>query len=580
MFEEGTKITMADGNLEDIHNLRENDIVMSDNGTTARVISISRDIQTTYLLSQRTKHRKTENNMTFDRSYRENIDGVLDLKCSLGHTLNLTLSTKPTLEKSFKLNQILVRWIQLEDIVTANGRIINIPKFHNKKFPLNDIGTLEAQTYLNSILVQNSKPLVYDLEVRDLDYLDAQSRSRSKLCVKPVLTGNGRLSEFLTGQRHLNTLSVQNMAWLIGLWIGDGTTVRPEISVDSLDTSLMEALIELTKPWGIYPSYTDSVIPLRAKHVKLYYGKKPANKKYYQNCKTNNPFWKVVTELDFKNREDGSKEIPPFLYCDDIEIREAFLAGLIDADGYVSKEVSQSGKYQVNIQTIYPSVMKGIINIARSLSINTTITSKPERIAIIKGKEVHCKLTYDCGMTGTTALQNVLSYCHSGHKIRPKPANIDRGPTYFTFDHNKRGLNHVYSIKLENSKKIVLGNKMSLNNCNINCMSEQKKLSKTKNSKQCLACRYIGIGRFYRDWTGKNKLCSRCYARYKFSGYRCKSCNFVPDSREIKRKCNQQEENIEELHVNKILECSHCMGVLAYDVIRGPNRQVHMIHAM
>ncbi|SMN21347.1 similar to Saccharomyces cerevisiae YDL227C HO te-specific endonuclease required for gene conversion at the MAT locus (homothallic switching) through the generation of a ds DNA break [Maudiozyma saulgeensis] len=580
MFEEGTQITMADGSIEDIHNIMEGSMVMCDDGAATRVTSIFRDIQTTYVLSQRTKHRKIETNATSLRPSCTKVDGILEVRCSLGHTINLTLFTKPTFEKSFKFNQVLVRWVKLVDIVTSDNRIINIPKYHNKKFPLDDVGILEAHTYLENILVQNNKPLSFDIEVRDLDYLDAQTRSRSKLCFKPVLSGNGRLSEFLTGQRHLNTLSVQNMAWLLGLWIGDGTTVRPEISVDSLDVSLMDALIELCEPWGIYPGYTDSVIPLRAKHVKLYYGKKPANRKYYQNCKTNNPFWKAVTNLDFKNREDGSKEIPQFLCGDDIEIREAFLAGLIDADGYVAKELSQSGKYQVNIQTIYPSVMKGIVNIARSLGINATVTTKPERIAIIKGKEVHCKLTYDCGITGNTALQNILSYCRSGHKIRPKPALVDRGPTHFTFNDNKRGLNHVYSLKLENSKKILLGNKMSLNTCKSNCMSEQKKLSKTKNLKQCLACQYVGIGRFYRDWTGKNKLCSRCYSRYKFSGYRCESCNFVPDSREIKRKSTQVDKTLIGLSVNEKLGCSHCTGILMYDTIRGPNRQMQMIHAM
>lgn len=372
------------------------------------------------------------------------------------------------------------------------------------------------------------------------------------------------------------------MAWLIGLWIGDGTTVRPEISVDSLDTNLMNDLAELCKIWDIYPNYSDGAIPLRAKHVKLYYGKRPPNKKYYHNCKTNNPFWKAILDLKFKDEDDGSKQIPDFLWNDDIIIRETFLAGLIDADGYVGRNMSHSGNLQVNIQTIYPSVMKGIVNISRSLGINVTVTTKPERMAMIKGKVVHCKLTYDCALIGKTALQNILSYCHSGHKIRNRPKNIQRDPIYFTFDDEVRGLNHVYFIELENAKSLLLANKMSISTCNNNCSHEQKPYNREKNHKQCHACQHIGMRRYYRDWTGMNKLCSRCYARYKNSGYRCQSCNMVPDSREIKRKHNNQNQNSDqtEIFIKENLPCSNCEGTLTYDSVRGPIRNANRIRNM
>ncbi|KAG0665335.1 hypothetical protein C6P45_000473 [Maudiozyma exigua] len=478
---------MADGKSKYIHDLTANEYVMSCDGTPARVISIRRDMQKTYSLIQRTKHRNITTALIDNNRCFSSVHGRMELNCSLTHPVNLTLFTKPVIERSFKHNHVMVRWIEVNEIVTPDGRSIRIPKYHNKTFTLTEEGQNDALNFKTTALRNATFIVHYTLQVRDLCHLDAQTRSRSKLCVKPILTGNGTLSHFLTGQYHLNTTAVQTMAWLIGLWIGDGTTVRPEISVDSLDTHLMDDLIELCKVWNIYPSYNDGPIPLRAKHVKLYYGKKPSNRKYYHNCKTNNPFWKAILDLNFKNEEDGCKQIPDFLWNDDIIIREKFLAGLIDADGYVSKNISQSGNLQVNIQTIYHSVMKGIVDIARSLGISATVTTKPERMEIIKGKEVHCQLTYDCALIGKTPLQNILFYCHSGHKIRNRPQTVERDPVYFAFDDSIRGLNHVYFIEVENTKTILLGNKMSANTCTDNCNHEQRQANRENNQKQCLA---------------------------------------------------------------------------------------------
>lgn len=574
MFEDGTKIIMADGHIKDIHNVSINSFVMCEDGTVSKVIDISRDMQTTYQLTQRTKHRVFESVSDNDDPRRKIIYERLEMKCSLGHVLHLRMTANPVLENSFKKNNILVRWKILEDIATTDGRIIRIPKHHHKGFPLTPEGKYEALLFAKNVKRDIGEYLVYDIEVRDLDYLDGQTRSISKLCCYPISGGNGTLSHFLTGQRHLNTPAVLNMAWLLGLWLGDGTTLRPEISVDHLDNQLMESLTDLCRPWGLRPDYTDAAIPLRAKHVKLYYGEKPKGKKYWRNCKTDNPFWNTVLELKFKNDIDGTKQIPQFMWSEDIEVREAFLAGLIDSDGYVSKTVDKSGKNKVSIQTIYPSIMSGIVQISRSLGITATVTTKPERTSIVKGKTVQCKFTFDCGITANTSLQNVLSYCQSGHKKRDMPLTVRREPVYFSFTDEKRGLNHVYSLKLENSKRILLANKISVHGCSDNCMKEQPKLSQTKNLKRCIACPRVGVKYFYRDWTGKHKVCSRCYSRYKFSGFRCISCNFVPDAREIKKmKGNGAVTSLDGIPILH-LPCSRCEGILTFDAVRGPGRQL------
>lgn len=574
MFEDGTKITLANGMIDDISNLKVGSLIMCDDGSAARVMNVRKDLQTTYQLLQRTKHRAhIDINRAINPLHRI-VYQRLDVRCSSGHALRLRVANKPTLEISVKTKSYFVKWRQLINIQTIDDRIIYIPKLQCKSFKLTPEGHYSAKNYLENLLKTIDNYLFYDIEVRDLSYIETRVRDSSMLVCSPVTKGNGLLSEYITGEKNLITADVLRMSWLLGLWLGDGTTSGPEISMDSHDTLLMEHLLLRTKTWNITPEYKDAPIPLRAKHVKLYHGDRVPGRKY-RNYKTNNPFWKIINDLKFKD-EMGTKQIPEFMYYEDVEIREAFLAGLIDSDGYVSEKDGQS--FRVSIQTIYHSFMEGIVNIARSLGISATVTTRLPKQHVIEGRYVQCKFTYDCKLSGKSPLQNVLAYCGSTHKIREPPCVIKREPVYYSFSEEKRGLNWVYHIKVDGNQRFLLANKTIANSCSESCCKDQRPLLKPKNLKKCTACAAVGSRHYYKDWSGKGRICSRCYSRYKSNGYRCICCRFVPEARQVKRAKSEGSHSLTAPDGVIVTgpSCSRCQkGILIYDQNRGLSKKAH-----
>lgn len=581
MFEEGTKFLMADGQPKDIADLKVGSAILCADGSTAKVKSISKGVQVTYRIVQKTKHRANEGEAGRMDPLRRQVYHRLGFNCTLAHELGLRTNSKPILENSFKRNTFKVKWKNLEELLTFDGRIICIPKTHHKDFPMTLEGKFLSQRFMEEKEKEYGKFLEFKIQVRDLDLLEAQIRVNSFLRFNPILIGNGVLSEFLTGQKHLITPSVLSMAWLLGLWLGDGTTKEPEISVDSFDTSLMEGLIDRCKMWGIHPSFKDEYIPLRAKHVKLYFGSDASGNRKTRHLRKNNPFWNTVVNLKFKRDMDGEKQIPLFMWGEDLEVREAFLAGLIDSDGYVIKRKEGPDAHKVAIQTIYPSIMNGIAHISRSLGIAVTITTRSARSEIIEGRKVNCHFTYDCNIAARTPLQNVLSYCRSGHKTRTRPQYVARDPIYFGFLEEKRGQKVVYGPTLDSCKPIMLDNKLVVQSCEEHCIEEQPKLTVTKYLKYCIACPRKGVRYFYRDWSGTDRLCGRCYGRYKFSGYRCLTCNYVPEAREIRKaKCRGEELGFScDGNTVSGLICGRCNGILKFDEIRGPKKTVDILPA-
>lgn len=575
MLSENTTILMASGEIKDIANVTANSYVMCADGSAARVVNVTQGYQKIYNIQQKTKHRAFEGEPGRLDPRRRTVYQRLALQCTAGHKLSVRVPTKPLLEKSGRnATKYKVRWRNLQQCQTLDGRIITIPKNHHKTFPMTVEGEYAAKRFIEEMERSKGEYFNFDIEVRDLDYLDAQLRISSCIRFGPVLTGNGVLSKFLTGRSDLVTPAVKSMAWMLGLWLGDGTTKEPEISVDSLDPKLMESLRDHAKIWGLYLTVCDDHAPLRAKHVRLHYGDGPGENRKTRNLRKNNPFWKAVTILKFKRDLDGEKQIPEFMYGEHIEVREAFLAGLIDSDGYVVKKGEGPESYKIAIQTVYSSIMDGIVHISRSLGMSATVTTRSAREEIIEGRKVQCQFTYDCNVAGGTTLQNVLSYCRSGHKTRDVPLIVKREPVYFGFTDDFQGESTVYGLTIEGHKNFLLGNKIEVKSCRGCCVGEQLKISQRKNLKHCVACPRKGIKYFYKDWSGKNRVCARCYGRYKFSGHHCINCKYVPEAREVK-KAKEKGEKLgitpEGLPI-KGPECLKCGGILQFDAVRGPHK--------
>ena len=110
-----------------------------------------------------------------------------------------------------------------------------------------------------------------------------------------------------------------------------------------------------------------------------------------------NMFWDMVLRTGVRD----AKVVPSFLACESMEVREHFLASLIDSDGHVKEDpLSATVK-----STIYVAVHDGLILLARSMGLRASASVEPDNMV----DSVSHKQSYAVFMTGGDVLQSVLS---------------------------------------------------------------------------------------------------------------------------------------------------------------------------
>ncbi|CAI5023637.1 CPS_HP_G0116360.mRNA.1.CDS.1 [Saccharomyces cerevisiae] len=168
MLSENTTILMANGEIKDIANVTANSYVMCADGSAARVINVTQGYQKIYNIQQKTKHRAFEGEPGRLDPRRRTVYQRLALQCTAGHKLSVRVPTKPLLEKSGRnATKYKVRWRNLQQCQTLDGRIIIIPKNHHKTFPMTVEGEFAAKRFIEEMeaLKENISTLTLKLEI-------------------------------------------------------------------------------------------------------------------------------------------------------------------------------------------------------------------------------------------------------------------------------------------------------------------------------------------------------------------------------------------------------------------------------
>ncbi|QLL31713.1 hypothetical protein HG536_0B05780 [Torulaspora globosa] len=166
-------------------------------------------------------------------------------------------------------------------------------------------------------------------------------------------------------ERNITARQLEAMAWLLGFWIGDGHRKGAKIALNSEDHDVNARLRENAKVWGM---------TLRAErgnglgaqgYLHTYNGA-------VRNLNKNNPLVKVLEGLRFweNGEKNGLKSVPLFMRTEQIVVREAFLAGLIDSDSSCN---IQGGSIRAEIATVYPPIGDGVNFIGRSLGLTVSV---------------------------------------------------------------------------------------------------------------------------------------------------------------------------------------------------------------
>lgn len=145
--------------------------------------------------------------------------------------------------------------------------------------------------------------------------------------------------------------------YFIGLWLGDGTTHKAEIT--TADTEIERYLEKIAKKFGLNLIYQQKK-KNKAKGIRLTnhkHGWKVSEKKHY------NPVLEILYDLEILH----NKKIPRVIKTLSKQQRLEFLAGFIDSDGSLSK----NGKYY-EIYQKDETIVDDLIFIIRSLGFSVT----------------------------------------------------------------------------------------------------------------------------------------------------------------------------------------------------------------
>ncbi|QLL31815.1 hypothetical protein HG536_0B06830 [Torulaspora globosa] len=203
------------------------------------------------------------------------------------------------------------------------------------------------------------------------------------------------------------------MAWLLGFWIGDSHRKGAAFALHSGDEDVNTRLRENPELWGMSLRIRLEEGFKATGYLNTYNGT-------IRNWNKNNPLVKVLEGLRFwgNGRKNGPKSVPLFMRTEQIVVREAFLAGLIDSDGSCN---IQHECVRVQIKTVYPPIRDGINLIGRSLGLTVSTHFRGANFNERSGLNESDKRTFHLfGGTNHETLRSIPNRCSCERKRNPK----------------------------------------------------------------------------------------------------------------------------------------------------------------
>ncbi|KAI8388774.1 uncharacterized protein BYT42DRAFT_246429 [Radiomyces spectabilis] len=264
----------------------------------------------------------------------------------------------------------------------------------------------------------------------------------------PVLIQNRRFERLLK-RVGLPVSEINDVAWLFGLWLGDGTTGSTDIAVNINDVDEIQRIQDVCGKLGVTAAgarQTPSQVGTLGGRV---YIRRP------------NRFRELIKALGMGAK--GSKKLETWFETEPISVRENILAGLIDSDRHVVRvegegpieadedemecatrnndmKEAQRLYIQVIIISIYQDLATGVIALARSSSIKFSIGHTE---AHVNKYGMNMRFCFRITLMPCSALTNVLSLLSIPYKYRPAPAVVRRLPVEYRFKVERESLSRV-----------------------------------------------------------------------------------------------------------------------------------------
>jgi len=496
-FAAGTAVMMADGSFMNIEDIDIGDMVMGKDGEGREVVALPRGFDKMYEVTVKTDHRN-------------DIMNQVRYTCNASHLLVLRTPQHVRITDHILhgKRQTSVSYFDWADVTVASDgtlRIVSLLKLFTRSWQHDVHGGEDNAHRLAESFRCNIPQTTYEwtLEARDVALLGVHVRKATQQMISPVLLEREELKTALI-ELGFDELHAPHMAYLLGLWVGDGHYSRSTFSIDVNDTQICDRLEAYGKHFGLVATtaeYHHRWINLQnaerqplgeldinqmpnylrtdydhVRDISLEFrgnidceqvgdlslelrGSTLRGSGIRKNMNTDNVFWDMVLRTGVRGVEGAdAKVVPSFLACESMEVREHFLAGLIESDGHVKED-----PLSATVKTIYVAVRDGLILLARSMGLRASTSVEPAKI--VDG--VSHKQSYAVCMTGGDVLQSVLSKCALDRKRKPAPQRLLREAQPVYFDIVEKDPSPYYGITLaqDSDHTFLLANLMLVHNC-------------------------------------------------------------------------------------------------------------------
>ncbi|KIW79689.1 V-type proton ATPase catalytic subunit A [Fonsecaea pedrosoi CBS 271.37] len=477
-FAAGTPVMMADGTNMNIEDITVGDSVMGKDGKARVIKALPRGEETMYEIGIKTQHQ--------NETFRE-----VSYTCNAMHLLVLQTPQRVNIvdhhlegkmQSSVSFFAFDTRQAATEDGVN----VVRELKQYTKSFQHDSHGGSErarslAEDFAASIPRDDFH---WAIEARDIDYVDVHVREATQQLISPVFLQNETLNSRLAQKGFDGHLAPQ-MAYLLGSWVGNGHHADSRMSVDPEDAELVDRLEEYGKMFDLEselvtfapgkrtvlgeinvnhsrPANSISAALEVAKNLGFNFHEgddlavelrgKGMNTSSTKGLNTNNVFWDMVLATGVRGSSDDQlKMVPLWLSSESFEVREHFLAGLIDSQGQVELNDREQS---ATVKTVYPAVCEGLVRVARSLGLCVSVSTGEEKAFCVY-------------MTATGILESVLSKCALSSNRTAAPTSVERKAQPVYFDVVKKPAAPYYGITLpdDSDHQFLLGNLMLVHNC-------------------------------------------------------------------------------------------------------------------
>lgn len=228
--------------------------------------------------------------------------------------------------------------------------------------------------------------------------------------------------------------SVEIPPYILGLWLGDGNSIKPEIAVGGKDIDIQKPLMEaFAKKYGCDLSITKDL----RNDVYSLCCVRPENIRHNTKIKNN------IYEMFKNNNLFSNKHIPKDYLLNSRKTRLLLFAGFIDSDGGGS-----NGTYDIAIKT--DRLKDDIVWLCRSLGYNVSVSKK--LVKQLNGKEInkeYWRLIISGDFTDLNKYIRIKRKCFE--------RKINKNPLVTGFKIESIGEGDYYGFEIDGDHRFMLG---------------------------------------------------------------------------------------------------------------------------